>query len=311
MTPLVSVLLPVYNRPQWIGRAIESVFAQSYPRVELIVVDDGSTDKTPDVIERFGPRVTSLRQPNRGAYAARNLGLARARGELIAFIDSDDSWYPDRLSSQVPLFDKSEVGLVFGDAAIVDHDGPVPSRRRVTSFETTPPRRGLVSHHFVWGNFVPMSSVVVRRRCLDEVGGFPDSARLSADYLTWFRISLRHELDYVPSPVFEYARHQGSISRNLVSSLRARIELFEGLLATTTDPATLASLRQLLHNLHLSMLLARVRRNRGTGLAVPRGGVPALGNASLLERLHWASGFALNQLRVRLSRRMTPTARRG
>lgn len=311
MTPRVSVLLPVYNRPLWIGRAIESVFAQSCPDVELIVIDDGSTDETPDVIKRFVPRVVSLRQPHRGAYAARNFGLAHARGELTAFIDSDDRWYPDRLSRQLPLFDAPEVGLVFGDAAIVDQDGPVPSRRRFTAFEITPPRRGRVSQHFVWGNFVPLSSVLVRRRCLDEAGGFPETASLSADYLTWFRISLRHTLDYVPALVFEYARHQGSISRNLVLSLRARIALFSGLLATTSDPVTVATLRQLLHNLRISLLLACVRRDRGNALSVLRGGVPTLADASMLERLQWTSGFAVNQLRVRLSRRMTLTGRRG
>src|SRR2546430_1228645 len=114
--PLVSVILPVYNREKSVARAVESVLAQTYRPLELIVVDDGSTDGTRGVLEQFGGRIALLRQPNAGAYSARNLGLRHARGELVAFIDSDDIWLPHRLSAQVPLMRRPDVGLVFGDA---------------------------------------------------------------------------------------------------------------------------------------------------------------------------------------------------
>ena len=111
---MISVLLPVHNRAQWVGRAVESVLAQSYAQMELIVIDDGSTDETAEALERFGEHLVLVQQPRRGAYAARNLGLRHARGELIAFIDSDDRWYPDRLMRQLPLLDAPDVGLVLG-----------------------------------------------------------------------------------------------------------------------------------------------------------------------------------------------------
>src|SRR5882724_10823057 len=101
--PLVSVILAVYNREGSVARAITSVLAQTYPHVELIVVDDGSTEGTRDVVERFGASVSLITQAHAGVYAARNRGLRHARGELVAFIDSDDAWLSDKLEVQVPL----------------------------------------------------------------------------------------------------------------------------------------------------------------------------------------------------------------
>src|SRR3954447_14344083 len=137
--PDVSVILPVYNREQTVARAIRSVLAQTSTPLELIVINDGSTDGTRDVLDSFGSQITIIEQPHAGAYAARNRGLRAARGELIAFIDSDDAWLLDRLASQMPLMERPEVGLVFGD---VVHVRPGDPRRRVTSFQVAPPPRG-------------------------------------------------------------------------------------------------------------------------------------------------------------------------
>src|SRR5207247_1421276 len=118
-------------------------------------------------------------------YVARNRGYRHARGELLAFADSDDAWFPDRLEAQVPLMRRPEVGLVFGDALHTTSLEQGATRSGVTCFQVAPPRRGRVAGHFVWCNFVPTTTVLVRRRCLDEVGGFPE-AFLSGDYPTWF-----------------------------------------------------------------------------------------------------------------------------
>ena len=254
--PLVSVILPVYNRAASVGRAIESVLSQTWRDFELIVVDDGSTDGTRAAVERYAPRLRVLEQPHAGAYAARNLALRHARGELVAFIDSDDAWLPDRLERQIPLMQRREVGLVFGD---VVH---LPRRDR-TSFRVSPPRRGRVAARFAWCNFVPTISVLVRRSCLEEAGGFPD-VPLAADYLMWFRIALRHELDYVDRVVAEYAVHADGISFDLGRSLAARIRLFAAELKRTHDRAARAIIGALLVNLSLRLGLAVVRgRARG------------------------------------------------
>ena len=290
--PTVSVILPVYNRPASVVRAIESVLAQTYRDFELIVVDDGSTDATRQVLEDFRGRITILEQPHSGAYPARNLALRHARGELIAFIDSDDVWLPERLAAQVPLMQRPEVGLVFADGIIV------PERRR-RLFQVTPPRRGRVAAHFAWGNFVPTCTVLVRRRAL---GTFAETAAISADYLAWFRVALQHELDYVDTPLAEYTVHPGGISYDLGRSLEARIQLFSAELAGATDKVTRAILRRLLFNLALHLALAAVRgraRNvhRPLRLAWRTGTSIAIAKAA-----PWTAAFAFHQMRIRSRR---------
>jgi glycosyltransferase involved in cell wall biosynthesis len=309
VAPLVSVILPVHDRAAWIARAITSVLDQTYPAIELIVVDDGSTDDTPRVAGQFGSRVTVLRQERAGPYAARNLGIRAARGDLVAFVDSDDAWLPDRLSRQVPLLERPEVGLVFGNATLVggspEHLAPLGT----TCFRITPPRRGKVAAEFVWGNFVPTSTVLVRRRCVDETGGFSLGAPLSADYLQWFRIALRHELDYTDDPVSLYTVHPGGISQDLGRSLRARIQLFSAELACTSDAGAREVMRQLLFNLALHLGWATLRGRAG----------PLGGDLSLVARTtapagrqaaSWTAAFAYHHLRSRWHRRPQSSLKR-
>jgi glycosyltransferase involved in cell wall biosynthesis len=297
--PRVSVILPVYNRKSSVARAIRSVLAQTWTPFELIVVDDGSTDGTRAVLESFDSQMRLIGQPHGGAYVARNRGLREARGELIAFIDSDDAWLPDRLASQMPLMERPEVGLVFGD---VVHVRPGHQRRRVTSFQIAPPRRGRVAAQFVWCNFVPTSTVLVRRCCLDEAGGFREEVALSCDYLMWFQIAVRHELDFVDGVVAEYALSRDSLSADLGRSIAARIELFSGELARTTDPAVRKILKRLLFNLCWSLALAALRKRAGTVARPLRRAQTTAMAAARLKTGPWSAAFAMNQLRRRTRR---------
>jgi glycosyltransferase involved in cell wall biosynthesis len=297
--PAVSVILPVYNRESMVARAIRSVLAQTSAPLELIVVDDGSTDATRDVLDTFGPQITVIDQPHAGAYVARNLGLRQAKGELIAFIDSDDVWLPDRLASQMPLMNRAEVGLVFGD---VVHVRPGRERKRVTSFQVAPPRRGRVAAQFAWCNFVPTSTVLVRRSCLDEAGGFAEDVALSCDYLMWFRIALRHELDFVDRIVAEYTLSADSISADLGRSIEARMQLFSAELAETSDPATRKILKRLLFNLSWSLALAALRKRSGTAASPLRRARSTAMAAARLQAGPWTAAFAMNQLRIRTRR---------
>jgi hypothetical protein len=296
--PLVSVVLPVYNREASVSRAIESVLAQTYRPIELIVVDDGSTDGTRRAIEQFGGRITLLSQPHAGAYAARNLALRQARGELVAFIDSDDIWLPHRLSAQVPLMARPEVGLVFGDAIHV-----TPHRRTGrTCFGVSPPHRGWVAPKFAWANFVPTICVLVRRSILEEAGGFPETHALSADYLMWFRIALRHEFDYVNEPIAEYTVHAEGISADLGRAVEARLQLFSGELARTNDPSICAVLRRLLFNLSLHLALAAVR-GRARNVAHPmRLARRTAASVARRQAWPWSAAFAAHQMWSRTRR---------
>ena len=113
--PLVSVIIPVYNREKYLAEAIESVLAQTYRPIEVIVVDDGSTDGSADIAKRFGSPVRYYFQPNSGAGAARNRGIAVARGSFLAFLDSDDLWVEDKLTHQMAAFERhSDVDIVSG-----------------------------------------------------------------------------------------------------------------------------------------------------------------------------------------------------
>lgn len=300
--PLVSVILPVYNRAWCVERAIRSVLAQTYRPLELIVVDDGSTDGTREVVERFGASLTLLAQERSGAYPARNLGLRHARGELIAFADSDDAWLPDRLAAQVPLMRRPEVGLVFGDVIHVSEARAGAPRTGLTSFAVAPPRRGRAARQFAWCNFVPTCTVLVRRACLEEAGGFATSVPVSADYLAWLRIALRHEVDFVDGPVAEYTVHPDGISSDLGRSLAARITLFSGELRSSRDPEYRAVLRRLLFNLSLHLVLAAVRgRARGVGPAVWLSCGRAWRAAHCRVPL-WGLAFAVRQAGLRLDR---------
>jgi glycosyltransferase involved in cell wall biosynthesis len=300
--PLVSVILAVHNREASVGRAIKSVLAQTYSPFELIVVDDGSTDGTRGVAEGFGAPVRLVTQAHAGAYAARNTGLRHARGELVAFIDSDDAWLPDKLAAQVPLMRRPEVGLVFGDAVHVTAPRENAPRTGRTSFVVSPPRRGRVAERFAWCNFVPTCTVLARRRCLEEVGGFSEASEVSADYLAWFRIALRHELDYVDQVVAEYTVHAEGISFALGRSLAARIVLFSAELAQTADPAARALLRRLLFNLSLHLALAALRgRAREVSDPLRLAWCTASGTAGF-EAVPWFAAFAAEQLRVRTRR---------
>lgn len=295
--PLVSVILPAYNRAGWVARAVLSVLSQTHQRLELLAVDDGSTDGTRRVLEGFGPRVTILEQTHAGAEAARNLGLERARGEFVAFIDSDDVWYPDRLSSQLPLFRNPEVGLVFGNAALVDYRRTPPRRLERTFFDGVRPSRGRVLGELARGCFIPFSSVLARRECLAAGGGFR-AGRLTADYLKWVELSPGCEFDYVSRPVYEYAIHPGGISHHLIENLEENVEAFSELLGRNTDEQMDAVVRRILFNLGLSLRLARMRR-----WSRPRPGpsarTPSLPVASAGERMSWTLKFVRDKLLTR------------
>jgi glycosyltransferase involved in cell wall biosynthesis len=300
--PVVSVILPVYNRESSIERAVRSVLAQTYRPLELIVVDDGSTDGTHDVLQTFGSDINVITQPHAGAYVARNFGVRHARGKFIAFADSDDAWLPHLLATEVPLMKRPEVGLVFGDAIHVTSPRGGAATTGLTCFRVSPPHRGRIADRFAWSNFVPTCTALLRRRCFYEAGGFSEESEISSDYLMWFRIALRHELDYVPQPVAEYTVHPEGISYDLGKSIEARIRLFSRELERMSDERIRAMLRRLLFNLSVSLALAAAR---GRARSVDHPLRTAWRTASTMahaQTAFWAGSFAMNQVRVRTRR---------
>jgi glycosyltransferase involved in cell wall biosynthesis len=200
--PLVSVIIPTFNRAELLPRALESVIAQTFDDYEILVVDDESTDETKDVVLSYGEaRIRYLRQAeNAGPGAARNRGLREARGDLIAFLDSDDEWLPDKLTRQVSLFREiaPEVGLVYTGVESVFGDGT----RKIDP----PSRRGDVYESMLQQNVIHGggSNVMMRRNVVATIGYFDEEFSAIEDYDYWLRITRFFEIDFVDETLIRY-----------------------------------------------------------------------------------------------------------
>ena len=210
--PLVSVVVATYNMGQHLPGAVESVLAQHYGDVELVVVDDGSTDGTPDVMQPYlkDSRVRYHRQKNAGQASAKNAGIRNSTGSLIGFCDADDAWVANKLTLQVPLFAKNEkVGVVYSgvqDMANASSAARPPAK--------SPKFRGKVTDDLYLNNFVPFGTAVVRRSALERVGPFDERYRMGIDWELWLRCSLHYEFDYVPDVTYLYRVWEGQMSNN-------------------------------------------------------------------------------------------------
>ena len=216
---LVSVTIPAFNAAASIGRAIQSVLTQTYPLIEVLIVDDGSQDKTGEIVRKAAShdrRVRLLTQENRGVAAARNLGIEHSRGDYIALLDADDVWFPEKLEKQVAVLDKSPstVGLVYAWSVQAHEDGTAPNLTRGTSLEG-PVYLPLVHRNFL-GN---ASTPLIRRRCLALVGLFDTHFRtLDAqgceDWDLYLRIAERYEYRVVPEYLVGYHQSPATMSAN-------------------------------------------------------------------------------------------------
>lgn len=202
--PRVSVILPVYNRARIVGEAVRSVFEQAYRDFELIIVDDGSTDSTPEALEGFSSRAVIVRQDNKGPAAARNLGIGKAGGELIAFIDSDDIWLAEKLRLQVEFMDAHPgAGLVHCDGWIVDGTKEMPDLASHPAFYSKrKPPEGEAAAARIMRTPVVTSHTVVRRGVLDRVGLFPEDLFIHEDVDLFLRmLEAGVEFGFVEQPL--------------------------------------------------------------------------------------------------------------
>jgi glycosyltransferase involved in cell wall biosynthesis len=211
-TPLVSVVIATYNMSRYLPLAVESVLAQTYPHLELHIVDDGSTDGTVAVLERFAsvPRVTCHRHPNGGQARAKNAGIRASAGDIVAFLDADDIWLPDKLAQQVPvLWQSPTTGVVYSPVEYIDAEG-----HRLPSAPDGAHPRGRIAPYLFLDNCIPFPTAIVRRRCLDEVGLFDESLRMSIDWDLWLRIAVDHDFEYLPRATALYRIWGGQMSHD-------------------------------------------------------------------------------------------------
>jgi len=238
--PSLSLVIAAYNHGRYLSGTLDSALGQTCP-TEVIVVDDGSTDDTPAVLERFAGRVRVHRQANRGLSAARNVGLELASGRYIAFLDADDVIAPTKLASQAAVLDADpEVGWVYCDVLI---DDEVTGERRLASERFRYQGRrldGWLFPELVRGNFIPVMSPLVRREALAAAGWFDASLTPMEDWDLWLRLSLVAPARYLAEPLATYLVRPGGLSRDRARMERCRFLVLDKL--TRTQPEALREL---------------------------------------------------------------------
>lgn len=235
---MVSAIIPTFERAELLTGAIESVLAQRHVDVECVVVDDGSRDHTPAVIAAFGESIRSIRIPNGGPSRARNVGARLARGRWLAFLDSDDRWEPDKLSTQ--LRHTRGVDLVYTDRR--GFGDVVPGREMLSSILRM--HEGDVFEPLLLGNFIPLSSVLMKRDVFLELGGFCEDLHGSEDWDLWLRYAARRPVAFVRAPLTQYRKHEQGISRDPLRMTGTHLRVIERALALPRGAALPARQRR-------------------------------------------------------------------
>lgn len=297
--PLVSVIIPAYNARDFVLDAVNSVLAQDYRPLEVVLVDDGSDDGTADLVRDQAPAVRVIRQSNAGAAAARNRGLNEASGELICFLDADDGWFPGKLKAQVAhLLANPDVGLVYHQWLVwhPDADGvhrlpeapPVPTAAPVVAAES-----GWIYHRLLLDCLLHTSTVMIRRVIAEQVGGFDTELQVGEDYDYWLRASRLCRIDKLDAV---YSFYRGDVSGSLTHSpkpINYEYQVVTGALARWGDQAPDGArlppgmLRRRLAGLQYGFGCAHLRR--GSASIARRAFAASLGH----QPLNWRAGIYL------------------
>ncbi len=247
--PLVSVIIPTYNRASVLPRAIKSVLGQTFSDFELLVVDDGSDDSTADILETFEGKLKPLFQENRGVAAARNLGIKCSTGPFLAFLDSDDEWLPEKLARQTDLIDAANPDFIC-------HTDELWLRNGIEV-----PQKGI--HCKQGGRFFPRalerclispSSVMVSRILLDRVGWFDEGLPAAEDYDLWLRVTAFHDVGFVPDRlVIKHGGREDQLSHLTPAIDRFRISAILKILENPSlcDVYREAAIRELIRKCHV------------------------------------------------------------
>jgi len=206
-SPLVSVIIPCYNCRDFIAQALESVMRQTYKNIEIIVVDDGSSDGTKEFITNNYSDIIYFYQRNQGPAAARNRGIKLSKGKYIAFLDADDAWLPNKIESQIEIMSKKDdVSLIHTGRITISEKKKKVLKRNIVS--------GDIFNFLLKQDFITTSSVMVTRDCISDVGMFDENPNLIGveDYLLWLKVAHRHKCFYIDRPLVEYYIHDQNIS---------------------------------------------------------------------------------------------------
>jgi len=208
MEPLVSVIIPTYNRSRFLGEALDSALNQTYKGMEILVVDDGSTDGTSQLVRKYGPRIRYIYQERSERSSARNRGVRESCGDYIAFLDSDDIWLPEKLERQVKVLnDNEEIGVVYTGVQFIDEDGrayegkicwAALQRKRQRLYED------LMTRNVISGS---ASSVLLRRECMETAGPFDEAMNACEDLDLWRRLAANFRFHKIEQPFVKLRVH--------------------------------------------------------------------------------------------------------
>jgi len=240
--PLVSCIIPCYNRPRYVRDAIDSALAQTYPNVEVVVVDDGSTDRTAEVLELYEDKIKVVRQDNAGTAAARNTGIDASTGEYLAWLDSDDAWTPRKIEAQVAAFERfPRAGLIYTLCNPMNEQGEPKSIDDFAIPDAVV--REDIMHMLVVESEVLTPSCLVRRSALDSVGHF-DPSYSAEDWELNLRIARKYPFVYIDAPLTRHRIHDATKTKDRwphaqgLLKLRHKIEsMKDELLAADPSPA--------------------------------------------------------------------------
>lgn len=210
---LVSVIVPVYNGSKFISEALQSALSQTYKNLEVIVINDGSTDNTKDIVAEFAGRDSRIKlfnQTNSGVSAARNNGIKCSKGEFIALLDHDDLWLSDKLQKQIPLFYNGNTVLVYGNSIAQDVDRGVRCLvKNPKSFHA-----GRVTEYLSKDTFISCPTVVIKKEALSMLEYvFDENLQVSADYDLLIRLSLIGDFNFTPDVIAIYRLHNDNMHK--------------------------------------------------------------------------------------------------
>lgn len=223
--PKVSVIIPVYNAERFIKETVESILAQTYQDFEIVVINDGSTDKSAEIIRSFDDkRIIYSYQKNQGLSIARNEAILKSNGEYIALLDQDDLWLPEKIEKQISLLDSSpEIGLVCSDCYVIDSQGKIMDK----VFNQCKHSKGMVLPQLFLDNFISCPTAVIRKLALNKVGLFDPDFSIAADYDLWLRIAQFFDIEYTDIPLAKYRIHANNMSCNITLGYKEKIEVIE------------------------------------------------------------------------------------
>lgn len=223
--PTISVVIPCYNAERWISATLRSVLSQNWPNLEIIVVDDGSSDRSAELVRTQFPDVKLLKQKNSGVAAARNMGIAHAKGDWIAFLDADDIWLPDKLRLQWNMLHSNPCAkMAYSSWQVWKCLDPFPDQKlladlsdRNTVTEIYDGPSGWIYPELLADCHVWTSTVLIHRSLLEQIGTFDERLRIGEDYDLWLRASRHTPILRVSLPLALYRMHPYSITKSAPS----------------------------------------------------------------------------------------------